>query len=201
MKWLPVIPRPARVPIHEIGERALVAGHQLGKGDRGVVSGLHDEAHEQGLDRNPGSDLDEHPRALHPPGFLAHHHLVGQTELALRHLREDDVARHHLGQAGGLQRLVGPALREHATAVHVDQEVGLCIDLGRLWNTGRLHGGASENQRDSGDESTLHWIGLDRPLLNLVAFTSATSRDCTAGSGAGLAYERLDVLSRVDLYR
>ena len=144
------------VAIHQIGERALVSGHELRESNCRVVPRLHDDPHEQGFDRDPGSYLDEHPGSLHSPGLLAHENFIRESELPRRHLREYDVARHHLGQARGLHTLVGRTLGEHATAVHVDEDMGLGIDLGGLGGAGRLHDRANKGQNQSGDESTWH---------------------------------------------
>ena len=185
-------PELAGVTVHEVGERMLVSGHELSEGDRGIVPRLNDEAHEEGFNRNPRSDFDEHPRALHPPSLLAHQHLVGERELPLRHLREDDVARQHLGQAGRLQGLVGVPRGEHARGVHVDKEMGPRVDLGGLGDASSLRGGATENQNENREESTVH--GMKPAVMDSDGVHTRQHRDCTAGANAGFDAHEVEQL-------
>ena len=68
--------------LHQLGECALVAGDALGKRDRRVVAGLHDDALQQFVEPHLGVDRHHHRRrargrAAVAPGVDAHDELVG----------------------------------------------------------------------------------------------------------------------------
>ena len=95
-----------RVLIHQMGERRLVTGDELGERHTGVVSRLNDDTLEKIFEGHLVSDFDEHLRATHPPGLLADQHGRIELKFSLRELCEHHVHGHHLGQARRLHAFV-----------------------------------------------------------------------------------------------
>jgi hypothetical protein len=111
--------RPRR---HLLGEGLLRAGQALGDHDTGIVARLHDDAAQKVLDRNPLADLDEHLRAAHAPGFLAHGELVVELQAAVMQALEHHEHGHQLAHRGRRQRLIGILGIQHLTRIVVDQD-------------------------------------------------------------------------------
>ena len=109
--------------VHQVGEGVFAAGNMLGQGNTGVVTGLNDDAAQQVNDRHLVTHANEHLGATHAPGLLADQHRVVLGNLAALDLLTDDVAGHHLGQAGRRQRVIGIVLDQNCAAVGVDQQV------------------------------------------------------------------------------
>jgi hypothetical protein len=66
--------------------------------------------------------------------------------------------------------------------VHIDEEMGLCIDVRRLGGTCCLHSVASENQNEDREESTSH--GIKPPVLDSDGVRACEHQDCTASINA-----------------
>ncbi len=122
---------PFGVLVHHLGEHGFVAGDMLGQGHAGIVSGLNDHALEQRFDRDFGTDLGKHARALGAPGFFTHPDRVIQFQMARGQLPENHVGGHDLGEASGFEAFIRVVLGEHASAVEIREDIRLRSDFGR----------------------------------------------------------------------
>lgn len=72
-----------RLAVHHLREIVLAAGDRLGQRNAGVIPRLDDHALDQVFHRYLGVDLDEHARALRPPGLLRDRHGLVDLDRAL----------------------------------------------------------------------------------------------------------------------
>ena len=150
--------QPLRVQVHQIDEGVLAAGHVLGQGNAGIVARLDDHALEQFVYRHPLAHFDEHLRALHAPGLLAHQYLVVLADGALRHFGQHHVGGHHLGETGRLHPLVGVVFGQHAARMEIGEQPGLGGEPWRRGHqAGRGEGGLEqESETDKQEEKPGH---------------------------------------------
>lgn len=120
----------------------------LGQGDRGVVTGLDDDAVQQVADRYLATNLDEHARTAGTPGVFADGNRVAFTDLAAADVQGGDIGGHQLGQAGWRQALVTVVLDQHVAAGRVHEYVGLGCQLRwRRRHLLRREGGRRDQQQ------------------------------------------------------
>jgi len=100
------------------------------------------------VDGGPGADLEEHARAAHAPGALAHRQFLVELQVAGLELLEGDQRRHQLAHRGRRQRLVRVLLEEDVAAAVVDQD----RRPGRRLERGLRPRGAGRDGRGEQDE-------------------------------------------------
>ncbi len=126
------------VLVHELGEGLLIAGNVLRQGDAGIVAGLDHHALDQFLQGDLLADLGEHARPTGAPGMLADQDLIVQRDMPRGQLVEDHIGSQNLGEAGGVQAVVGMELHQGLAPGVRHQQIALGRDLRR--GQGRARG-------------------------------------------------------------
>ncbi len=114
-------PQQRRLLVHDVGKGSFAASHMLRQSDTGIVTRLDNHAAQQILHRHLGALANKHLRAAHLPGLDANIDEISRFQVAALDLRRDNIAGHHLGQAGRRQLLIGISLHQHRTGIGINQ--------------------------------------------------------------------------------
>ena len=107
---------------HHLGEALLGAAERFGDHDAGVVAGRDEDAVQEILDAHARADPDEHLRAAHAPGLLAHRQRVVGLEPAVLQPLQDHEGGHQLAHRGGRHRLIRVLGEQDLMRLQVDQD-------------------------------------------------------------------------------
>ena len=125
------------------------------------LPGVDDHAAHQVADLRGAARFDEHQRAAAlalGPGAQRDGQRLLDAELLVAQRTEHEIGRHQLGQRGRVGRRVGIAFGKHLAAAHVEQQVALRRDLGRLWGLGGSDTGNSQGDEEC--KESVHGLGL-----------------------------------------
>ncbi len=173
---------------HQLRETVLVTRHQLAQRGGRIVGGLGHQTQQRLLHRDGGARQQPELGRQHARRVGGNRHQLVEADATVPQRLEQHVDRHHLGQAGGIARLVGGGGRQHlpGRGIHHQRGIPRGADLGRgVVHPSSQQQHAGETPPDSGSPPARHASAPHTPRVSLrgpreacPAYSATEARRC-----------------------